>query len=105
MRDAKRKSMPPSESTLSPEAAEVIVDQQREIVGRPGVKRLNILVSQSAYSEVTKLSDESRRSITELIRLGLGLVKVVLEEARQGNKILVTTPDGKPIKELVLPGF
>jgi hypothetical protein len=39
----------------------------------------------------------------EIIRVGLALAKIAINESRVGNKVVVTTADGKPIKELVLP--
>ena len=68
-------------------------------------RRLNLNLSEQAYADVNVLAKDTRRSITELVRLGLGLVKIALQESRSGNKIIVTTSDGKPIKELVLPGL
>jgi len=41
--------------------------------------------------------------MTELVRLGLGLVKVALEAQQNGNKLVVTTAEGQPLKEIVLP--
>jgi len=42
--------------------------------------------------------------MTELVRVGLGLVKLALEAERKGHRLVVTTSDGQPIKEIVLPG-
>ena len=67
--------------------------------------RLNVNIPESARAEVDQLVEASGRSITELVRLGLGLARVVLHESRQGHKLVVTTEDGRPIKELVIPGF
>jgi hypothetical protein len=67
--------------------------------------RLNVNLSERAREEVNGLSDDTGRSITDLVRIGLSLVKVVFEESRQGNKLIVTTADGKPLKELVIPGL
>ena len=41
--------------------------------------------------------------ITDIVRLGLGLVMVAIRESQQGNKIIVADPNGIPIKELILP--
>jgi len=66
-------------------------------------KRLSIVLTDNAYSEVANLSKSTRRSITELVRLGLGLVKILVEEVGRGNKLVVATKDGQPLKEIVLP--
>lgn len=68
-------------------------------------RRLNLNLSQQAYADAVDLSEQTSRSLTELVRLGLGLVKVAVEESRKKNKLIVTTEEGRPIKELVLPGL
>jgi hypothetical protein len=73
--------------------------------GKPVPRRLNLNLSPQAYADAVKLSEETSRTLTELIRLGLGLVKIAVEESRKRNKLIVTTEDGKPLKELVLPGL
>jgi hypothetical protein len=67
------------------------------------LKRVNFILSERAHSELVNLAKRTNRSMTELIRLGLGLVKIVTEAARDGNRLVVTTPDGQPIKEIVIP--
>jgi len=68
-------------------------------------RRLNLNLSPQAYADAVDLSEQTSRSLTELVRLGLGLVKIAVEESRKKNKLIVTTEDGRPIKELVLPGL
>ena len=69
----------------------------------PGVKRLNHVVPEKLYQQVSDLSRETRLDITDIVRLGLGLVMVAIRESQQGNKIVVADPSGVPIKELILP--
>ena len=69
------------------------------VVGR----RVNFVLSEKAHTDLVSLSKHSMRSMTELVRLGLGLVKVALEAQQNGNKLVVTTADGQPLKEIVLP--
>jgi len=66
-------------------------------------KRLNISLSERAYSDLSKASQDTRRSLTEVVRLGIGLVRIALETEREGNRLIVATPDGKALKEIVLP--
>jgi hypothetical protein len=66
------------------------------------VKRVNFILSDRAHAELVALSKETNRSMTELFRLGLGLVKIALEAARNGDRIVVTR-DGQPVKEIVIP--
>jgi hypothetical protein len=67
--------------------------------------RLNLNLSETARKDVEELARQSDRSITETVRLALSLLKIVLEERRDGNKFIVTTADGRPLKELVIPAF
>ena len=55
-------------------------------------KRVNFILSEKAHSDLTALSRETKRSMTEL------------EAERKGHRLVVTTSDGQPIKEIVLPG-
>jgi hypothetical protein len=66
-------------------------------------KRMNFILSERAHSELVALARETRRSMTDLVRLGLGLVKIALEAERNGKRLVVTTSDGRPEKEIVLP--
>ena len=50
-------------TTIDPPAAEV--------------KRVNFLLSERAYGELTQLSRRTRRSMTEIVRVGLGLARSV----------------------------
>jgi hypothetical protein len=68
-------------------------------------KRINLILPERAYAEVYALSKSTKRSLTELVRLGLGLVKIAREAHTHGQKLIVTTEAGKPIKELVIPGL
>jgi len=67
-------------------------------------KRVNFVISEKAYSELVSLSKETMRSMTELVRLGLGLVKIAIEAERNNQRLVVTTSEGTPVKEIVLPG-
>lgn len=66
-------------------------------------RRVNFVLSERAHTDLVGLSKDSMRSMTELVRLGLGLVKLALEAQHNGNKLVVTTADGRPVKEIVLP--
>lgn len=66
------------------------------------VKRLNINLPEKTFNELDRLADESGRSMTELIRLAIGLVQVAIDEERHGRKLAVVEPNGKLLKEIVL---
>ena len=67
-------------------------------------RRLSLNLSEKAHSELLALSKETRRSMTEIVRLGIGLVKLAMEAERRGERLIITAPDGHPRKEIVLPG-
>lgn len=67
--------------------------------------RLSLNIPEGSRKELDILVQASGRNITELVRLGLGLVKVFHEETRKGNKIVVASEDGSSVKELVIPGL
>ena len=71
----------------------------------PVTSRLNLNLSKKSRAEVDSLAEETSRSISELVRLGLSLVKLVFEERAAGNKLIIATADGKAIKEVVIPGI
>ena len=68
-----------------------------------GVRRVNLNLSEKAYNDLHELSAETSRTMTEVIRLGLGLVKLAVTEARTGNKLVVVSQEGRPLKEILLP--
>jgi hypothetical protein len=69
------------------------------------INRINLNLSASARADVDRLSEETGTTITELVRLALSLLKVVIEEKRKGNKLIITASDGTPQTQLVIPGL
>jgi len=67
------------------------------------MKRINFYLSDKSHADLSNLSKETKRSMTELVRLGVGLMKVALEADRNGDKLLVVTKEGQTRCELVLP--
>lgn len=83
-----------------------IDNKEDTVAATPAVvaKRVNFLLSGRTHTELVNLSKATMRSMTELVRLGLGLVKIAVEAERQGQRLIVTTAEGDPVKEIVLPG-
>ena len=69
----------------------------------PPSKRVNFLLTERSYTDLLNLSKETMKSMTELMRLGLGLVKIAIEAEKRGQRLIVTTDEGVPVKEIVLP--
>jgi hypothetical protein len=67
--------------------------------------RINLKLSSAARADVDRLADQTHSTITELVRLSLSLLRIAIEEIRKGNKLIITTADGQPLRELVIPGL
>jgi len=67
-------------------------------------KRVNFILSESSHSDLAALAESTRRSMTDVVRLGLGLVKIALEASKNGHRLVVTNAEGQPLKEIVIPG-
>jgi hypothetical protein len=74
---------------------------QRERVSN----RINLKLSEAARADVDRLAVQTHSTITELVRLSLSLLRIAIEEIRKGNKLIITTADGQPLRELVIPGL
>jgi hypothetical protein len=66
-------------------------------------RRLNLKLTARAFEEVKRVADELGTSMTEVARLALGLVRIVVDERKNGNKVVVTNREGTTLKEIVLP--
>lgn len=70
-----------------------------------GTKRLNLNLSARAYSELEQLAQTNHVSMTEIVRLGIGLAKIAIDAKHRGHMLWIAKEDGEVIKELVLPGI
>ena len=69
----------------------------------PKTKRLNVNLPEAIFNELDRIARESGRTMTDVVRLALGIVAVALSEEEAGHKLAVIEPSGKILKELVLP--
>lgn len=69
----------------------------------PGVRRIAINISEQAYNDLRNSAESTARSMTDVIRIGIGLFKVAAEVMREGNKLVVVSRTGTPLREIVLP--
>jgi hypothetical protein len=77
-------------------------DVGEERGGRSGVRRINVNLPPDVYADLQRLSRQTNRSLTDIVRTGLGLANLALTEVAKNNKIAVTDRDGRAIKEIVL---
>ncbi|HTS60713.1 MAG TPA: ribbon-helix-helix protein, CopG family [Candidatus Acidoferrales bacterium] len=66
-------------------------------------KRLSLNLSDHVYDELTQLAAQRQSSMTEIVRLALGLVRIAISESEKGNKLVITSANGDALKEIVLP--
>lgn len=66
-------------------------------------RRLNVNLTEEAYSELEKLARSAGRSKTDLVRFALGLLRYVLNEKGQNRRFAVLSNDGQILKEFVVP--
>jgi hypothetical protein len=70
--------------------------------GSPTFKRLNINLPLSVFAELEGLAKTSGRTMTDIVRTALGLVKVAIEAEQGKNRLAVVNSEGKLLKEIVL---
>lgn len=67
-------------------------------------KRLNLILSAGIYKDLNEMAEQRGTTMTEVVRLALGLIKVVIAEINKGHKLVVVRENGDVLKELILPG-
>jgi hypothetical protein len=72
-------------------------------VAMKNVRRLNLNLSGDVFDELARLAKKRKTSMTEVVRLALSLVRIAINEAGKGNKVVICDPAGKPLREVVLP--
>jgi len=66
-------------------------------------RRVSVKMSEEGYQILQGLSTSSQRSMNNIFRNALGLVRIALEEEEKGNSLAVVNKKGKVLKEVVLP--
>ncbi len=84
------------------EAGSETVEQGQPVMS-PERQRFNVNLSQRAYADLKSVAEETGRSMTEIIRMGIGLVRIIDGELRDGHKIVVKSKSGETLKELIIP--
>jgi hypothetical protein len=84
----------------------MIVDtEQLEVAPtRMTARRLNFVLSEAAFKELQTLAKLSRHSMTEVVRYGIGIMKIALQAHRQGHRLMIVDETNKAVREIVLPG-
>lgn len=65
------------------------------------VRRLNLNLPERTFQELERLASETGRSLTEMIRIAIGLAQVAVDEEIHGRKLAVISKDGHVLKEII----
>jgi metal-responsive CopG/Arc/MetJ family transcriptional regulator len=69
----------------------------------PPVRRLNVNLPENVAEELEDIANKSHRSMTDIVRTALALVKIANDASENQQKLVIADQSGKPIKEIVLP--
>ena len=67
------------------------------------VRRLNINLPENVADELEDIAHNSNRTMTDVIRTALALVKIASDASKNKQKLVVADESGKLIKEIVFP--
>ena len=79
-----------------------MTDQQDNQSQKVQRKRLNLDLTPEAYELLQTVSNESGKNMADVLRTGLALYGIALEEQKEGRRLGIVK-DEKVIKEIVLP--
>ncbi len=65
-------------------------------------KRLTLDFDPKAYEILTKLSDESGKTLAGVIRSAVALYAITQAEEKKNNRLAVVDASGKPVKEIIV---
>jgi hypothetical protein len=68
----------------------------------PNTRRLNINLPEAKFSELEQLARDSHRTMTDVVRIALELVKIAVNLEEHSHKLAVVNSEGELIKEIVL---
>lgn len=66
------------------------------------VKRLNVNLPAATYDELQAFSKRSGRTMTEIVRMGVGLAQIAVGQDSQQNSLAVVDADGKLVKQILV---
>jgi hypothetical protein len=79
------------------------VPVRKETFGPIATRRLNVNLPVRVVDELEEIAHNSGKTMTEVVRAALGLVKVAQDVSDNDQKLVIANKDGKPIKEIILP--
>ncbi len=67
------------------------------------VRKFNMLLSASAHKEIGAIAADNGVSLAEVVRLGIGLVKLAMEAERSGFRLMTVNADNEAVMEIKMP--
>ena len=68
-----------------------------------GLKKFTFTLSPKAYGDLCSLAKSHALSMSQLLRIALSLIYLLITEKAKGNKMIIASSDGVPLKEIDLP--
>jgi hypothetical protein len=68
----------------------------------PKTRRINLNLPEAKFFELDNLAKDSDRTMTDVVRIALELVKVAVNLEAHGHRLAVVDADGKLVKEIIL---
>jgi hypothetical protein len=66
-------------------------------------RKLGLSLGAPVFEEFSQIARERKSTLSQIVRLALGLGRVALTELKKGNRLLIVSSEGTALKELVLP--
>lgn len=78
------------------------LERARPLKDLPKTRRLNINLPEAKFFELENLARDSDRTMTDVVRIALELVKIAVNLEAHGHRLAVVDNDGKLVKEVIL---
>ena len=65
-------------------------------------KRLSVNLPLKSYEKLVAVADHTHHTLSEVVRQGLSLIELAVQEKQRGHVIYTGTKEGEILKELVI---
>jgi hypothetical protein len=65
-------------------------------------RRATVRFSDSVYEQLNPLMQERGQSLGDMVRLGLGMLRLAVTTAKEGNRLVIVTPEGEALQEVIV---
>jgi len=67
------------------------------------VRKFNMLLSASAHKEIEEIAADNGVTLAEVVRLGIGLVKLAMDAERNGYRLMTVNANNEAVMEIKMP--